>query len=130
MASELTIQLTPQLVRPSSPVTAARPLEQVSGRDAPQGFRSEKEGQYKNTETGQSGISESELPRLVGQLNELVQAIRRELEFSVDEQSGRTVITVVDAETREVIRQIPPEEVLTLVGRLGRPEPGLISETA
>jgi flagellar protein FlaG len=66
----------------------------------------------------------------VGQLNELVQAIRRELEFSVDEQSGRTVITVVDAETREVIRQIPPEEVLTLVGRLGRPEPGLISETA
>lgn len=50
----------------------------------------------------------------VKNLNQYVQAIRRELEFSIDENSGRTVIKVLDAETKEVIRQIPPEEVIVL----------------
>jgi flagellar protein FlaG len=36
------------------------------------------------------------------------------LSFRVDESSGRTVITVLDATTREIVRQIPSEEVLAL----------------
>jgi len=55
----------------------------------------------------------------VGKLNEYVQAIRRELKFSIDEKSGRTVITVLDSETKEIIRQIPPEEVISLSQNLG-----------
>ena len=47
-------------------------------------------------------------------LSELIQSRRRSLEFSVDATSGRTVIRVVDAETKETIRQIPPEEVVNL----------------
>ncbi len=34
------------------------------------------------------------------------------LEFSVDEQLGRTIVRLVDATTQEVIRQIPSEEFL------------------
>ena len=43
---------------------------------------------------------------------------KRALHFSVDEGSGRTVIRVIDPETAEVIRQIPPEEVLNLARQL------------
>jgi flagellar protein FlaG len=32
----------------------------------------------------------------------------------VDEVSGRTVITVINASTAEIVRQIPSEEVLAL----------------
>ncbi|MCP1726426.1 flagellar protein FlaG [Natronospira proteinivora] len=39
---------------------------------------------------------------------------RPDLEFKVDETSGRTVITVYHPETEEVIRQIPPEEAMRL----------------
>lgn len=39
---------------------------------------------------------------------------RPELEFKVDDESGRTVITVYHPETEEVIRQIPPEQALKL----------------
>jgi|GEM_PF-1634476 len=39
---------------------------------------------------------------------------RPDLEFKVDEVSGRTVITVYHPETEEVIRQIPPEEAMRL----------------
>ncbi len=37
------------------------------------------------------------------------------LEFSVDKDTGVTIIKVLDVETGEVIRQIPPEEVLAFM---------------
>ena len=39
---------------------------------------------------------------------------RRSLRFQVDEEGGRTVITVLNPHTQEVIRQIPSEELLSL----------------
>ena len=49
---------------------------------------------------------------VVQDINEHIQAAHRELLFSVDEDSGRTVIKVMDMNTKEVIRQIPNEEAL------------------
>lgn len=40
------------------------------------------------------------------------------LQFSVHEGSGQMVVTVTDARTGEVIREIPPSEVLNLAARL------------
>jgi flagellar protein FlaG len=64
-------------------------------------------------------MAKAELERAVESLNESVQSHRRSLRFSVDEDSGRTVIRVVDPSTDEVIRQIPPEEVLDVARHLG-----------
>ncbi len=72
-------------------------------------------------------LSRDELSSAVDNLNEYVQTIRRELEFSIDENSGRTVIKVLDAETKEVIRQIPPEEVVSLSRNLGKQESVIFS---
>ncbi len=37
------------------------------------------------------------------------------LEFSVDKDTGVTIIKVLDVETGEVVRQIPPEEVVAFM---------------
>jgi flagellar protein FlaG len=55
-----------------------------------------------------------EINAAVTQLNRHVQEANYNLQFSIDEASGRNVIRVIDAETREVIRQFPMEEVLAL----------------
>ena len=68
--------------------------------------------------TQQEALGADQVSRAVETLNELVQNQRRSLHFSVDEDTGRTVIRVVDPETDEVIRQIPAEEVLNLAQRL------------
>jgi flagellar protein FlaG len=75
-------------------------------------------------------VARKDLAELVEELSGLVQSIRRELQFSVDQESGRTVIKVVDSESGELIRQIPPEEVLTLVGRFKEEQAGLLREQA
>ena len=58
------------------------------------------------------------LDRAVSRLQEYVQVVRRNLEFSIDETTDRLVVKVVDAETEEVVRQIPSEEALALARRL------------
>lgn len=37
-----------------------------------------------------------------------------ELSFTLDRESGRAVIRVVDSDTKEVIQQVPPEYVLRM----------------
>jgi flagellar protein FlaG len=54
----------------------------------------------------------------VRRLNQLMAERQRDLSFHVDDASGRTVITVLDATTSEVVRQIPSEEVLALARAL------------
>lgn len=51
-------------------------------------------------------------------LNRIAQTVQRNLSFSVDEPSGRTVIRVVDSATGDTIRQIPSEEALALSAHL------------
>ncbi|MBO6754552.1 MULTISPECIES: flagellar protein FlaG [Spongiibacter] len=50
----------------------------------------------------------------VAKLNEILRDRERDLEFSVDETTGRTILKVIHAESGEVIRQIPPEELLQI----------------
>jgi len=58
------------------------------------------------------------IEEVVSGLNEMVQNLHRNLQFSVDDGSGDTVIKVVDSETREVVRQIPSEEIVRLRERM------------
>jgi flagellar protein FlaG len=41
-----------------------------------------------------------------------------DLRYSVDDGSGQVVVTVTDATTGKVIREIPPAEILNLAARL------------
>ena len=73
---------------------------------------------------------ESKVKEAVGNLNDFVQRLTRTLQFSVDEESGRTVIKVVDSQTNQLIRQIPPEEVLVLARNLANGEGLILKEQA
>jgi len=44
----------------------------------------------------------------------------RNLQFSIDEDTGKTVVKVVDPTTKEVIRQIPSEEILAIAKALDK----------
>lgn len=59
-----------------------------------------------------------ELNNAVKNVSGYVQNITRELNFSVDESLGQTVVSVVDESTGELIRQIPTEDMLELAKNL------------
>jgi len=54
----------------------------------------------------------SDIAAVAHRIENYLKSVNRALEFKVDNASGRTVVTVRDAENGELIRQIPNEEVL------------------
>ncbi len=59
-----------------------------------------------------------ELQSAVSKLNDYVQNVQRTLSFSVEEDTGTTVVQVYDSETEELIRQIPAEETIKLAASI------------
>jgi len=62
--------------------------------------------------------SPAKLQSAVANVNDYVQSIQRDLQFSVDDELAQTVIKVVDSDSGELIRQIPEDIFLELARRL------------
>jgi len=62
--------------------------------------------------------SREEVEAAVATIQDFVQSVRRSLNFSLEEGSGRVVVKVTDAGSGDVIRQIPSEEALQLAENL------------
>lgn len=54
----------------------------------------------------------------VARISDFVQVVQRDLRFSVDDATGRTVVKVIDSETDQVVRQIPADEILAIAENL------------
>jgi flagellar protein FlaG len=63
-------------------------------------------------------VNGKKVEEAVVKLNDYAQSVSRQLQFSVDEESGKTIVKVIDAETGETIRDIPPEEILKMQNQL------------
>lgn len=54
----------------------------------------------------------------IEELNRFVRARDAQIQFEIDDSSARVVTKIVDMNTREVLRQIPSEEVLRMAEAL------------
>jgi flagellar protein FlaG len=63
-------------------------------------------------------LTPQQLEKVAQQLQDFVGEMNRGLEFSVDKDSGRDVIKVIDKSSGDLVKQYPSEEVLTLVAKL------------
>ena len=64
--------------------------------------------------------SREQIDRAMGEVKKALAPVARNLQFSLDTETGRTVVKVVDSSTNEVIRQIPSEELLNLAKTLDK----------
>ncbi|MEO8223646.1 MAG: flagellar protein FlaG [Gammaproteobacteria bacterium] len=72
--------------------------------------------------------TQARLEQAVQQIQSYLNDTRRQLQFQVDKGSGRTVVRVINPNTKEVIRQIPSEEVLSLARSIGAQGGQVISQ--
>ena len=62
------------------------------------------------------------------QIDTFLRSTNRALQFRVDDATGEMVVSITDAETGEVIRQVPGEEALRLAERLDAQIGALLDE--
>ncbi len=70
------------------------------------------------SEQTQATITTEQLDVVAQKLQDFVGEMNKGLEFSVDKDSGRDVIKVIDKNSGDLIKQYPSEEVLDLVAKL------------
>lgn len=69
----------------------------------------------------------AQLTQAVASINQTLQKLAPGLEFSIDQESNRTIVKVVDQQTKELIRQMPSAETLEIAKALDRVQGLLIS---
>jgi len=69
-------------------------------------------------EAAKQAAEKPELEDVVQEINDVMATVQRDLNFSVDEKSGRRVISVYEKGTDKLIRQLPSKEALQLLDNL------------
>ncbi len=64
--------------------------------------------------------STEQLQKAMREIQRVVAPVAQNLQFSIDDETGKTVVKVVDVATKEIVRQIPSEEVLAITHALDR----------
>ena len=71
-----------------------------------------------------------EVKDAVKDIQDFVSTVTTDLRFTVDKETGRTIVSVVDSETKQVVRQIPAEEIMKIARNLDRVQGLLFSDKA
>lgn len=74
--------------------------------------------------------SVAQLAQAIKDINKALQEQSRNLEFSIDSDSSRTIVKVVDLQTQTVIRQMPSKDALDIAKAIDKLQSLLIREKA
>lgn len=97
-------------------VTSASRQKEVKPNDAAPAPVKEIE---KNQQESRAGpVSREETKEIVKSLNGHMNLLQTTLNFRISEETDQIIVRVVNRETNELIRQIPPEELVTLQAKM------------
>ncbi len=100
----------------ASSVNSVQPLKKEAV-DVVKVDKKDKEKPEKN-DSDSKIVSLEEAKELAKAGNKILENVQRNLEFKVDDATKQVVMTIVDKESGEVIRQLPSEEALELAKRM------------
>jgi len=58
------------------------------------------------------------LEKTIGRLNDRMNLLNRQLMFRLDERIGRNYVSIIDKETKETIKEFPPEEIRNFIAQM------------
>ncbi len=108
---------------PPFSITAARPVVPVA-------YRAEREPAVVRNSQSTDSDADQALSQAVEELNRYVAGSRTDLRFAVDHDAGKVIVSIVDSESGQVLRQMPSVEALRIAHYLEHDRLGLIRQRA
>ncbi len=112
----------------SVPSSVARQSPVASGNALPDTRQVRVRAETRQDVTPASPPNAEELNKLVEQVNMTLQGRFSDLKFTVAEGTDINVVRIEDAETGELIRQIPSEAMVAIARALGEAQQGMMFE--
>lgn len=116
----------------SSAATTAPPLVAANPRAAVPAAESQitRTDDTKPVQPAQAAPSLGEVHDAVKKIEQVVSPAAQDLRFSIDEDTGITVVKLIDTQTQTVLRQIPTVEVMEISKALDKLQGLLVREKA
>lgn len=106
-------------------------VERIRGEESSGAARQKSKVKKEDAElrsTSQASVERSRIEQAATRVNEALSLANPQLRIRVDGETERVVVKVVEEESGELIRQIPPEELLELEKYLSSPKGLLLQE--
>jgi flagellar protein FlaG len=124
---------TPGIQIPGT-TTQQAPLRQAPAKSAAPDFQTTenaKKADARLLEQARKAPTQNELQKAVDQANTAIKSKgSNELRFSIDKDSGVSIVKIVDQKTGETLRQIPSQEMLEIAKSIDQMKGLLIKQTA
>lgn len=101
-------------------VTRSQPEDEKSGGEAgsQQQSANAKTQQQANTKPAREQQQSEQLKKAIMEMNRRINNSNEEAVFGVHEDTNRIMIKIMDKETKEVIKEFPPEKTLDMIARI------------
>lgn len=86
--------------------------------DDKKAMKAVKENTHPNTQREGVSIGEEQLIEAIENANKALKGADKRFEFSIHEGTKEIMVKVINDETDEVIREIPPEKILDMVAKM------------
>ena len=114
----------------SRPVAAEIPTAEIRQARANEMSNAQVQTEQPVPQTEKTEASRQQLEEAVKSVNDFLQPINNSLQFNIDDETGKTIVKVVDATTNELIRQFPSEEMLSIAKAIDQMKGLLIQQKA
>ncbi|CAH1195963.1 Flagellin protein flaG [Candidatus Nitrotoga sp. BS] len=84
--------------------------------------------QLSAVQVAEQPVSLAQLKNVVNDANKALQQSNQSLEFSVDADTQKSIVKLIDTETGDLIRQFPSEQMLDIASAIGKFQQGLLLE--
>src|SRR3954462_3873731 len=110
-------------------VTATAPAAPVAPvqRETPQALPGDKSS---SKAEDKRAPSQEDVKHAVKDIQDFVSTVTTDLRFTVDKETGKTVVSVGDSKTKQIVRQIPSEEIMKIARNIDRMQGLLFSDKA
>ncbi len=124
-----------QNINGATPPGYIQPQVEAAQRQAAAARRAETEVQKTtevtpDTKKSVAELQKEDVKKAVDDIQKFVSTKNQDLQFSIDEELGKTVVKVVDRSTKEIIRQYPSEEMLQIAKALDKLQGLLVKQQA
>lgn len=81
-------------------------------------------------QTQKAEASREDLEKAIKEVNDFLKPINNSIQFNLDDDTGKTIVKVIDLATKDVIRQFPSEEMLSIAKAIDKMKGLLVQQKA
>ncbi|MFL2104973.1 flagellar protein FlaG [Desemzia sp. FAM 23991] len=101
-------------------IQSSKPVTAISNNDQIRSFVSKNDSnemqlQYDEAE---ENVANEELEKAVNKINEHLLGVNTQFQYKIHEGTERIMVKLIDTESNEVIKEIPPEKMLDMVAEI------------